>query len=335
MQSLLVRLLALSMRELPGTVLRIRLAQILDNASAAYNLLYRTSDVQQSPTWAVTTLFIPMTCSKSTPMVTYLIPYNSADIDDSQSYSIYTTFDISLSYQLGRGPRWRAVLVFRGGHAALDAVRAVLSADLGPNLVFSGTVLGGLAPNLTSTADSIISTSWAGLMAAGLVGVASQYPDAYDFLISKLKPGMSSSYFLAVENYDIVETFAAFAGQNMYDYFLDGRSVFSERSALSGALTANGYMGLHRVPQMPVFAHKPIHDQFSPVKDTDELVRNFCGKGASILYQRNSVGGHIAEITNGHQRALSWLGIVLEEGYTPMGGCFVQNITVDIDNSAN
>jgi hypothetical protein len=47
----------------PGAVLRVRsapgLAEGIANCSAAYNILYRTTDSNYKPAWAVTTLLVP------------------------------------------------------------------------------------------------------------------------------------------------------------------------------------------------------------------------------------------------------------------------------------
>ena len=53
----------------PGAVLRVRSAQgltsIVSGCSAAYNILYRTTDSNYKPSWAVTTLFVPQTTSSN------------------------------------------------------------------------------------------------------------------------------------------------------------------------------------------------------------------------------------------------------------------------------
>ena len=50
-------------RAAPGAVLRVRtalgLAEGIANCSSAYNILYRTTDSNYKPSWAVTTLLIP------------------------------------------------------------------------------------------------------------------------------------------------------------------------------------------------------------------------------------------------------------------------------------
>lgn len=51
----------------PGAVLRVRsargLTQVIPNCTDAYNILYRTTDSNYQPAWAVTTLYIPQTGS--------------------------------------------------------------------------------------------------------------------------------------------------------------------------------------------------------------------------------------------------------------------------------
>ena len=87
---------------------------------------------------------------------------------------------------------------------------------------------------------------------------------------------------------------------------------------------------------MPVFAYKAIHDEISVVNDTDVLVNRYCSIGADILYQRNSVGGHAAEFTNGHPAAEAWLNSVLGGTYASdyqTTGCLVQNVTQGNDTS--
>jgi hypothetical protein len=133
----------------PGTILRLRIApenypSIIANCSQAYHILYRTTDAHYSPSWAVTTLYIPLLTSNSSSstgnaLLSYQLPYNSADVDASPSYAGAQTGD--LSDALGRGwyvnfPDFEGPLAAFGtgiseGHAVIDSVRAVLSSSFG------------------------------------------------------------------------------------------------------------------------------------------------------------------------------------------------------------
>ena len=137
--------------EKPGTIIRVRpapgnLTLLAGNASAAYNILYRTTNSLYKPTWAVTTLFIPKNTSSAaaanasttaSALLSYQIAYDSNYINASPSYALYSGFDQDISTALGKGyyvsvPDYEGPLAsftagVLSGHATLDSVRAVLS----------------------------------------------------------------------------------------------------------------------------------------------------------------------------------------------------------------
>lgn len=192
----------------PGTVLRIRtapgnLTAITSNCSATYNVLYRTTDSQYKPTWAVTTVFVP--AHPVAALLSYQIPYDSADVDASPSYAMYAGVPLDVNQSLSKGwfvsvPDYEGPLAsftagVMSGHATLDSVRAILSlkdsillpnntlyalwgysggalasewaAELqvqyAPEMNFSGAALGGLTPNVTSVMQTINKSIAAGL----------------------------------------------------------------------------------------------------------------------------------------------------------------------------
>ena len=87
----------------PGTILRIRHAPgnattVVANSSAVYNIVYRTTDSKYRPSFAVTTLFVPLqnltarANSSQTSLLSIQIAYNSVWVDASPSYGIYYAF---------------------------------------------------------------------------------------------------------------------------------------------------------------------------------------------------------------------------------------------------
>lgn len=208
----------------PGTVITIRaapgnLTTLVTNCTAAYNILYRTTDSRYAPSWAVTTVFVPT--SPVPALLSYQIPYDSASLDASPSFSLYgpdsgtnSIADISTALSSGwivnvpdyEGPLASFTAGVQSGHATIDSIRAVLSANdqlnltgtangndsvsyamwgysggalasewaaelavqYAPELNFSGAALGGLTPNVTSVLLSIN-----GSIAAGLAPVSS------------------------------------------------------------------------------------------------------------------------------------------------------------------
>ncbi|OAP63180.1 hypothetical protein AYL99_02407 [Fonsecaea erecta] len=373
----------------PGTILRLRaatgnLTSIYNASSSVYNILYRTTDAQYQPAWAVTTLFVPSNSSNSSGasgLLSYQIPYNTADVDYSPSYVLGSGLatglilsDINSALNHGwfvnvpdfEGPSASFGSGVSEGHATLDSVRAALSAGFGlspnaryamwgysggsiasewaaelqvqyaPELNFSGVALGGLVPNGTSILHTIDGTPAAGLIPSFIIGVMKQYPEAYQYLLSSLKTSgpYNATGFLAVQNMSYFEATVAFMNESILNqYFVNGTS-FLQQPIIQRVFDVDGLMGYHGVPQMPMFIYKATHDEYSHVGDTDTLVARYCEGGANILYQRNLVGNHLDEETNGDARALDWLKAALDGTLMMPRGCTVQNVTTDNSSHA-
>lgn len=312
-------------------------------------LAYNSADVDSSPSYALYS-------SLSQPSLD--IPPATGDI----AFALGQGWHVSIPDH--EGPLASFGLGIQEGHATIDSVRAVLSSNLipsphtakyamwgysggsiastwaselqeqyAPELSFSGMAIGGMVPNLTNAMDNITASAYAGLIPPLLLGLTSQYPDAYDYLVSRLKTSgpYNASYFLAAKHMDINHDFVAYAMQNVFDYFIGGRADL-DAPIFQRISNTNGYQGYHGVPRMPVFAYKAIKDQFSAVKYSDALLERYCGVGADIWYQRNEIGGHVAEVTNGRLRALEWLKTVFDGSYDRKG-CFVENVTVNITSN--
>ena len=249
------------------------------------------------------------------------------------------------------------------GIAVLDSVRAVLNTDCGladdakyalwgysggslasewatelqaqyaPELEFAGAALGGLVSSVADIYQAVTGTRWAGLIPETLLGVTSQYPEAHQYLLSQLKTSgtYNKTGFLAVKEIDISEAFELFAGQDIFKYFKNGENVL-KAPAIQAVLDQETYMGYHGVPKMPLYIYKAIADEITDIQGTDELVDRYCAIGVNILYERNSIGGHLAEETNGDSSALEWLAQVLSGTYQH-DGCTIRNVAINVIDS--
>ncbi len=252
----------------------------------------------------------------------------------------------------------------QAGHATLDGVRAVMqvagyfglrvgvakvalwgysggalasewAAELleqyAPRMKIAGVALGGVTPNVTSVTEYLNGGEGAGLIPQGLMGIATQHPDAYGWIVARLRPAVRE-VFLSVRRMTAAQAIAAFRYQDVYGYFVGGFKDLHTK-IMENMYNVDGYMGYHGVPRMPVFIYNAIHDELSNIRDVDELVDRFCGVGANILYHRNTAGTHTQELINGRQRAFLWLQSVLDgsydQWYSSMG-CTIQNVTYDI-----
>lgn len=150
-------------KTLPGTILRIRSAPgnittVIANTSAAYNIVYRTTDSKYQPSWAVTTVLTPfqnVTSAQNTPhnsLLSLQLAYNTAYPDSTPSIMLYhaasqssmgipaTADDLSLALGNGwyinipdhEGPLASFGLGIQEGHATLDSVRATLNSNILP-----------------------------------------------------------------------------------------------------------------------------------------------------------------------------------------------------------
>jgi hypothetical protein len=366
----------------PGEVLRLRVAPgnlttLVANTSQAYHILYSTTDSHYHASWAVTTLFLPISNSTSDALLSYQIPYNSPNIDESPSWAYYAGSnpwnaaqydDIEWALNKGwfvnvpdfEGPLAAFIAGPQEGHATLDSIRAVKSLGLGlapdarvalwgysggslasefaaemqiqyaPELKISGYALGGLVDNATEAIDDVNGAPLAGLIPLGLLGLTAQFPEARAFVVDQLIDAgpYNKTTFLSSFHLTLVEAFAIFANQTVWNYFHDGRDIVYN-PLLSHLFHTESTLGSHGIPQTPLFIYKAIHDQTSSIEGTDDFVQRYCRYGANIWYQRNTVGEHLSEIVNGKPRAKHFLQDVLG-GVYEHEDCTVENVTIDL-----
>ncbi|KAF7192920.1 Trichothecene C-3 esterase [Pseudocercospora fuligena] len=250
------------------------------------------------------------------------------------------------------------------GHATIDSIRAALttlpsdskvalwgysggsiasqfalelSIQYAPELqnIIVGAALGGIVPNITAALPNLVQGSYfAGLIPDALVGISREYPEAYTYLLSQLKPETKAK-FLSVENSSVLDIFPEFANETIWEYFKSGSDFFSAPGAevISEAWNRDGVQGFHGIPTVPMYIYKAVHDEISLVGDADALVVRECQLGANILHERNMIGGHLAEETNGDQRALEWLSGVFD-GTLKHEDCTIRDVSVNVTDSA-
>lgn len=260
------------------------------------------------------------------------------------------------------GPRAAFGNGIQAGHATLDSIRAVLNSGHGcrkdgpyalwgysggsiasewatelqaqyaPELNISGAALGGLVPKV-EVVSQLSGTIWAGLFPLMVVGITSEYPEAYDYIVSQLKSSgpNNATTFLSIRNLTLIEAQVVFNGTNVFDFLVNGSAIL-DAPVFRSLLDNLGTMGFHGIPQMPLFVYKAIADEVAPVNDTDALVERYCGVGVNIVYERNSIAGHLAEAANEDANAFEFLQSVLAGTYQH-SGCTVRNVTLNVTDS--
>ena len=119
-----------------------------------------------------------------------------------------------------------------------------------------------------------------------------------------------------------------FTGQKMFEYFTDGAEIL-ENPLIRDLFARKAQMGYHGVPIAPLFVYKAISDEATSVKDMDELGEMWRHLAVNVLYERNTVGGHLEEAANGKPTAWAWLHGVLDGEYNHEG-CTVRDVSVQV-----
>ncbi|KAI0885862.1 LIP-domain-containing protein [Annulohypoxylon maeteangense] len=221
---------------------------------------------------------------------------------------------------------------YSGGSIATEAA-AELQVQYAPELNISGAVLGGLVADFSTDFDLFNGSAIAGDLVSVVLGVTSQYPEAKAYVESRLV-NSTAAEFLGARNMTLGQTTKYFSMKDIYAYFVGG-AVDLQAAVLRKVYNVEMKLGYHGVPAMPMFVYKAIGDEYCPVEETDALVNKYCGVGSDITYQRNTVGGHVAEIINGQPRAIDWLRGIFNETYTPNAfGCLTRDVTVNLTSLA-
>lgn len=268
------------------------------------------------------------------------------------------------------GPKAAFTAGMQAGYATLDSVRAVLSAgpafglsknasvgmwgysggggatgfaaeimsEYAPELIprTKGIIIGGPPANCARSVDMINKREVAGLIVASMLGITTPRPAAFRAILDQVKTEGPFNITGFVKGYGMtgLEALFWFYNQDIWEYFKNGRaSVWTDE--LVQIYEEDGIMGRHGTPPVPIYVYSAINDGFGYIEDLDEAVDNYCKGGVpQLLYHRNTVGAHNDELFTGRQRALDFLGKVLDGDKHLMGpmvlpekGCQVLNIT--------
>jgi hypothetical protein len=230
---------------------------------------------------------------------------------------------------------------YSNGGAATE-MAAEMVGKYAPELKLSGAVVGGLCPATTNATasnpdqPSLNGTAAAGLVIQGLLGITSQYPDQRAYMVSRLKPNgtYNATDFMAASYMSGWDALVHYYMKDVYAYFQNGISDLLT-PGFQAMFAREGITGDRGLYNMPVFHYHAIQDGFTLIDDTDNLVKKACNAGANVLYHRNSVGDHNGELTNGRQRAMDYLGYVLDGTPAafeiPKSGCQTVNLTLQYD----
>lgn len=180
--------------------------------------------------------------------------------------------------------------------------------------------MGGLTPNVTSVALSVNDKADAGLVAAGILGIAAAYPNLSSIINSSFVSPTKMQQFYDVKSECIAQIGATDADMDILGYFKQGASLLTDPQ-YAFAVQDGGIMGIHGtpLPSNKLYFYKSTLDEISPVADTDALFTKYCSQGATIQYRRDAYGDHAEEAVNGGLSALEFLGKIFDGTFTQVG----------------
>lgn len=191
---------------------------------------------------------------------------------------------------------------------------AELQPSYAPELKISGAAVGGTVPNITSVAMTVNNGSYVGQLPSGILGMASQFPDFAAVVKRNIKPEFSN---------EIYQVSKQCAGANSVDF--GNRDVLGmfKQGFFSDPVTVKilneNSLG-HATPRIPLYWYKSTQDQVSVIKDSDDLVVQYCNDGATIEYVEGIWSDHGSLAVLGAFRALGWLKDIMD-GIKPAVGC--------------
>lgn len=162
------------------------------------------------------------------------------------------------------GPKSTFVAGFQAGYATLDSIRAALASEsitgvspqakvqmwgysggalasewaselqvkYYPEAPIIGMAIGGVTPNVTNVFNRINKGPFAGIAAAGFLGLGNAYPEFGSFVQQSLKPKTAAAINQAGKQCFYADV-VGFAGQDIFKYFKQGKGIFDGMLILS------------------------------------------------------------------------------------------------------
>lgn len=205
---------------------------------------------------------------------------------------------------------------YSGGSLA-SMFAAEQQATYAPDVKFVGAAVGGTVPSIYSALDTINGGKDAGLIPGAITGLANQYPRLQTLLEENLKDDKKDAFFKA-RTQCLGANEMMYMNQDMLSYFKDHDFLKTDPEVRS--IITDNDLGKATPVNVPMYVYKAVHDDVSPVADTDALVKQYCAGGAQIQYVRDELSNHVTLAITGVPGALEWLSYRLA-GIPARAGC--------------
>ncbi|XWW99838.1 hypothetical protein V2A60_007852 [Cordyceps javanica] len=185
-----------------------------------------------------------------------------------------------------------------------------------PELRIAGAAMGGTTPNITNVVTTTNGGPFAGLIPTGIMGLSKQYPELKALVDGLLKPEHRAAFDKTLHQCLLADA-ADFLFSDVVGMFTDPRFIYENPVAVR-VLDAVA-LG-QAAPRIPLYWYKSVHDEVSPVADSDVVYERYCAAGATVEYVRDEASEHGSAMATGAPRAIAWLKHIMEGG-RPKPGC--------------
>lgn len=225
---------------------------------------------------------------------------------------------------------------YLGGLLALGwaaALQPKYAPELKPRL--KGVALGGFVTNITETVLAVDGGLFAGLIALGITGLASEYPQLEPIIKDEL--GKHYDEFALLRHMCMVPALYYWADNAIlkpssdtnFTYFQQGMKLFDNQQVQR--VLADVTLGTHadEVPQVPLWVYHGQWDEIVPHVNTERVYDAWCRQGVPLFeFTTDLTGGHITDMFIGIPAAIGW--IELRFGGAPViSGCG-KNLTLSM-----
>jgi Secretory lipase len=347
----------------PGDIIQSRPVPFalddLTNYTAAYQLMFRTTNALGDPEAAITTVIVPDN-AQNDKLISYQVAEDAAWIGCAPSYELQVTDEDSTIQTLinagwyvnvpdYEGPNSSFTAGIQAGQATLDSIRASLqstsitglqsdsvvslwgysggsvatgwAAQLQPSYApdlsshFVGAAVGGFVVNISAVALNVNGGIDAGFVPAGIMGLASAYPEVGTLLNSYLTP-LIGARIAEVEDQCLLADLLDFAYEDIFIYWTIGEGILY--LPLVQQVVAQNTLG-ETPPTVPMYIYQGEEDEVVPYTIVDEVVSQYCAAGATIEYWKDPVETHLGEASVGAPFAFSWLNARMSGTPAAMG----------------
>ncbi|KGQ09423.1 Lipase 1 [Beauveria bassiana D1-5] len=193
---------------------------------------------------------------------------------------------------------------------------AEIQPQYAPELRIAGAAFGGTTPNITNVVGATNKGRFAGLLPTGIMGLSKQYPAIKAMVDRELKPEFRE-VVEQTKHQCLVADLAVFSDRDVTAMFTDPRFMYNDPDAVK--VLAEIDLG-QAVPEIPIYWYKSVHDEVSPVADSDAVYAKYCAGGATVEYLRDEASEHASAMATGAPRAVAWLKNIMNGG-KPKPGC--------------